>query len=411
MMLARAILKLGARAARRKARSRRRSWRASSARLLDQMQTERLSLRQARDAGAGRLCAALAAHAAVLIAADAELAGDPGRRRHDRSGRAAQSLLIARMARQWRASPPSDPVIAAGSTGSMPATAELLGVVARLPKGAVILPGLDAGSMTRAGAELRRHPSAIRPEALCWRSSRSIARRCRPGMAPWRKTIAAARARLLSLALHPAETTAAWQNRKAIRGARDRRCRPHRLPASASRGGDHRAADARGAGGGFPVARRRWSHRIATLRGAWRRNSSAATSRSTIPPGGRSPKRRPGVFLRLVAEMIADEAGAGRRCSPASSIRWRRAARTPAAFRAHVRRLERCVLRGPRPGAGLDGRACGAASACDRGRESWRRGSRRLSRRRSRSRRRCARAPVGELLRAARGVRRGAGGK
>jgi ATP-dependent helicase/nuclease subunit B len=35
------------------------------------------------------------------------------------------------------------PVIAAGSTGSMPATAQLLTAVARLPHGAVVLPGLD----------------------------------------------------------------------------------------------------------------------------------------------------------------------------------------------------------------------------------------------------------------------------
>ena len=35
------------------------------------------------------------------------------------------------------------PVIAAGSTGSMPATAKLLAAIARLPHGAVVLPGLD----------------------------------------------------------------------------------------------------------------------------------------------------------------------------------------------------------------------------------------------------------------------------
>ena len=35
------------------------------------------------------------------------------------------------------------PVIAAGSTGSMPATAKLLAAVAQLPHGAVVLPGLD----------------------------------------------------------------------------------------------------------------------------------------------------------------------------------------------------------------------------------------------------------------------------
>jgi ATP-dependent helicase/nuclease subunit B len=36
------------------------------------------------------------------------------------------------------------PVIAAGSTGSMPATATLLATIARLPHGAVVLPGLDS---------------------------------------------------------------------------------------------------------------------------------------------------------------------------------------------------------------------------------------------------------------------------
>ncbi|HEU4805403.1 MAG TPA: double-strand break repair protein AddB, partial [Nitrobacter sp.] len=35
------------------------------------------------------------------------------------------------------------PVIAAGSTGSMPSTAKLLHVIAKLPQGAVVLPGLD----------------------------------------------------------------------------------------------------------------------------------------------------------------------------------------------------------------------------------------------------------------------------
>ncbi|MBN9013723.1 MAG: double-strand break repair protein AddB, partial [Rhizobiales bacterium] len=35
------------------------------------------------------------------------------------------------------------PVIAAGSTGSIPATAKLLNAIARLPHGAVVLPGLD----------------------------------------------------------------------------------------------------------------------------------------------------------------------------------------------------------------------------------------------------------------------------
>ncbi|MBF0374453.1 MAG: double-strand break repair protein AddB, partial [Alphaproteobacteria bacterium] len=51
--------------------------------------------------------------------------------------------LLEAQAASWDSHPPAQPVIAAGSTGSIPATAALLAVVARLPGGAVVLPGLD----------------------------------------------------------------------------------------------------------------------------------------------------------------------------------------------------------------------------------------------------------------------------
>lgn len=43
----------------------------------------------------------------------------------------------------WQNNPPAGPVIAAGSTGTIPATARLLKLIARLPQGSVVLPGLD----------------------------------------------------------------------------------------------------------------------------------------------------------------------------------------------------------------------------------------------------------------------------
>ncbi|MBC9878051.1 double-strand break repair protein AddB [Bradyrhizobium sp. INPA01-394B] len=55
---------------------------------------------------------------------------------------ARRDLLIAAEAKRLTAHP-HGPVIAAGSTGSMPATAKFLHAVASLPHGAVVLPGLD----------------------------------------------------------------------------------------------------------------------------------------------------------------------------------------------------------------------------------------------------------------------------
>ncbi len=54
-----------------------------------------------------------------------------------------QRLLLERRNADWEQNPPAYPVIAAGSTGSIPATAALLKTISRLPKGQVILPGLD----------------------------------------------------------------------------------------------------------------------------------------------------------------------------------------------------------------------------------------------------------------------------
>ncbi len=56
---------------------------------------------------------------------------------------ARRNALIRHQARILSENPPDFPMIAAGSTGSIPATAELLAVIARLEHGAVILPGLD----------------------------------------------------------------------------------------------------------------------------------------------------------------------------------------------------------------------------------------------------------------------------
>ncbi|MGE3714658.1 MAG: double-strand break repair protein AddB [Alphaproteobacteria bacterium] len=64
----------------------------------------------------------------------AEQVTDPVQHRND---------VLLLLAEEWQRNEPKHPVIAAGSTGSQPATARLLTVIAKLPQGRVILPGLD----------------------------------------------------------------------------------------------------------------------------------------------------------------------------------------------------------------------------------------------------------------------------
>jgi ATP-dependent helicase/nuclease subunit B len=136
-------------------------------------------------------------------------ASDPARRR---------STLIHAEARRLLQERPNAPVIAAGSTGSLPATAALLNAIARLPNGAVILPGLDTdldepswsaigGLETDDSDPVHGHPQAMLRRLL--EVHLKVTRPAVPalGAAPVGLT---ARSRMLSEALRPADTTDGW---------------------------------------------------------------------------------------------------------------------------------------------------------------------------------------------------------
>ena len=87
---------------------------------------------------------------------------------------ARRDLLIEAEAKRLIEQHQHGPVIAAGSTGSMPTTAKFLNAIARLPQGAVVLPGLDidlddaawaliGGSEDAAGNQLTP-PSSNHPQ-------------------------------------------------------------------------------------------------------------------------------------------------------------------------------------------------------------------------------------------------------
>ena len=112
----------------------------------------------------------------------------------------------------------NEPVVAAGSTGSMPATAKLLAAIAQLPRGAVVLPGLDtdldenswraiAGNESEKIAPAPVHPQ-FAMQALLKRIG--IARNAVQELAP---PAPYGRELLASEVLRPAATTDQWQSR------------------------------------------------------------------------------------------------------------------------------------------------------------------------------------------------------
>lgn len=144
----------------------------------------------------------------------------------DRSNPAAHrnALIEAEAARLTR-NPPTGPVIAAGSTGSIPATSRLLSAIAHLPRGAVVLPGLDmllddkAWSMigdTDSSPSICGHPQFGLKKLLGVIGAERGNVEELVAAAP----VLAARAALVSEALRPAETTDQWAvNRDRVRNA------------------------------------------------------------------------------------------------------------------------------------------------------------------------------------------------
>jgi ATP-dependent helicase/nuclease subunit B len=134
----------------------------------------------------------------------------------DRSNPAAhRNALIEAEATRLARNPPTGPVIAAGSTGSIPATSKLLSVIARLPRGAVVLPGLDKRLDEEAWAmigdadtspSICGHPQFGLKKLL---GVIGVERRDVEELAIPAPSLVA-RAALVSEALRPAETTDRW---------------------------------------------------------------------------------------------------------------------------------------------------------------------------------------------------------
>jgi len=120
---------------------------------------------------------------------------------------AHRNAALRALAQRLAAHPPQAPVIAAGSPGSIPATAGLLGVIATLPQGAVVLPALDTtlDEKSWAGAD-EGHPQFGMKQLLMRMGLTREDVKLWPGAKP-----AGIREELLSETLRPAPTTDAWR--------------------------------------------------------------------------------------------------------------------------------------------------------------------------------------------------------
>ncbi|OYX35586.1 MAG: double-strand break repair protein AddB [Caulobacterales bacterium 32-69-10] len=123
-----------------------------------------------------------------------------------------RTALLRALGEAWTAKPPAGPLVAAGSTGTAPATADLLRVIAAAPKGAVVLPGLDLDLAETAWDQVREaHPQGAMHRLL----ARAKVERADVGVWSAPETLeqarrGRARRRVINEALRPAEATADW---------------------------------------------------------------------------------------------------------------------------------------------------------------------------------------------------------
>jgi ATP-dependent helicase/nuclease subunit B len=122
--------------------------------------------------------------------------------------RAQTEALITR----WADQPPPDPVLIAGSTGSRGTTALLMQAVARLPQGAIILPGFDFDMPQPVWDMLGDPLSSEDHPQFRFRRLMQALDLTPDQIRPWGDAPAPdpARNRLVSLALRPAPVTDQW---------------------------------------------------------------------------------------------------------------------------------------------------------------------------------------------------------
>lgn len=241
------------------------------------------------------------------------------------------------------------PVIIAGSTGSVPATAGLMQVVGSDPLGAVVLPGLDRAldEASFAGLVHGERPDHGHPQHGLARLLTRLG--CSRAAVTDLGEGAPARARLIAEALRPAETLESWAEAGSLPEAA---CSgiamleaetPHEEALAIALAMRH-AAEA-GQSAQLVTPDRGLARRVAVELARWQIevDDSAGTPLSQTPPG---------VFLRLLCEVMAGPFDAAALTALLKHPLLRLAMPAGAARRG-ARAIELAALRGFGPFAGL----------------------------------------------------------
>ncbi len=260
---------------------------------------------------------------------------------------ARQIQLLDAQAAAWRGAPPATPVIAAGTTGAIPAVARLLGVVAHLPAGQVVLPGLDSDLDAASWDALTdTHPQASLRALLASLDAR------RGDVAVWQDFPPAAppaRVAALRVALLPAASLHRWQDETGLDPAGLTRLAAADQQEEAVaialllRG----ALETRGATAALVTPDRALAERVTAelLRYGVVADDSAGEPLAATPPA---------IFLRLLASALAEHL---RPVKLLALLKHPLAAAglSQSVCRAAARTLERAALRGPMPAPGFAG--------------------------------------------------------
>lgn len=261
---------------------------------------------------------------------------------------ARRNALLRGQAEVWRRAPSKTPIIAAGSTGSIPATAELLSVIAGMPQGAVILPGLDTSLDDAAWQALGpTHPQYGLQQLL---NRLGISRDAVIDISP--PDTPSGRAQVLSHALRPAFTNATEiPDEQSIRDGLDGAVRvdcPSPSDEATVVSLIMRCAIERpGETCALITPDRNLARRVAAALGRWdiEVDDSAGVPLTSTPPAA---------FLRLLSDAVQ------RDLAPVPLLALLKhplaAGGMPVAeFRDLVRTLDKHALRGPRPAPGFKG--------------------------------------------------------